>query len=278
MVRRRKRYGRDLGQRCAMTPDIESLYLKPSAKAGMPVSLTAVSLWNVADYMRLRTGGDDPVLEELVRTHTLDGTRVLDLGCGPGHAAAALAERHGAVVTGLDASSEMLAAAREVAPTVTLVQGAAEDMPFEDGSFDIVLSNFVVHLLDRPAAFAEVHRVLRKGGIYWIKTQDPATIRNYWAAPLFPSVIGIETERFPSESRLRDELVAASLRDVHVERRELEQVFSRDEALEKLASGAYSTLRLLPAIELADGIRRAPHVLSDPVRYRLVFLMVEARR
>jgi ubiquinone/menaquinone biosynthesis C-methylase UbiE len=237
-----------------------------------------MSLWNVADYMRLRTGGDDPMLEEFAGRHTLSGARVLDLGCGPGRAAAALAERHGAVVTGLDTSSEMLATAREVAPTVKLVQAAAEDLPFEDGSFDIVLSNFVVHLLDRPAAFAEVHRVLGKGGIYWIKTQDPETIRNYWAAPLFPSVVAIETARFPSESRLREELVATGFRDVHVDRRELEQVFSRDEALEKLASGAYSTLQLLPPAELADGIRRAPHALSDPVRYRLVYLMVEARR
>jgi ubiquinone/menaquinone biosynthesis C-methylase UbiE len=261
-----------------MTPGIESLDFSFPPKPAWPISLTAMSLWNVADYMRWRTGGDDPVLEELARRHTLDGARVLDLGCGPGHAAAALAERHGAVVTGLDASSEMLAAAREVAPTVTLVQGAAEDMPLEDGSFDIVVSNFVVHLFDRAAAFAEVHRVLGKGGIYWIKTQDPETIRNYWAAPLFPSVVGIETARFPSESRLRDELVAAGFRDVHVERRGLERVFSRDEAIEKLASGAYSTLQLLPPAELADGIRRAPHVLSDPVRYRLVYLMVEARR
>jgi ubiquinone/menaquinone biosynthesis C-methylase UbiE len=237
-----------------------------------------MSLWNVADYVRLRTGGDDPVLEELAGRHKLDGARVLDLGCGPGRAAAALAGRYGAVVTGLDASSEMLAAAREVAPTVTLVQGAAEDLPFEEGSFDIVLSNFVVHLLDRPAAFAEVYRVLGAGGVYWIKTQDPETIRNYWAAPLFPSLVDIETARFPNESRLRDELVATGFRGVHVERRGLQRVFSRDEAVEKLASGAYSTFQLLPPAELADGIGRAPHVLSDPVRYRLVFLIVEARR
>jgi ubiquinone/menaquinone biosynthesis C-methylase UbiE len=237
-----------------------------------------MSLWNVADYVRLRTGGDDPLLEELARRHKLDGARVLDVGCGPGRAAAALAERHGAVVTGLDASSEMLAAARELAPNVTLVQGAAEDLPFEDGSFDIVLANFVVHLLERPAAFAEVHRVLAKGGIHWIKTLDPETIRNYWAARLFPSLVGIETARFPNENRLRAELVAIGFRAVRVEQRVLEQLFGRDEALEKLSSGAYSTFQLLPPGELAAGIRRAPHVLSDPVRYRLGFLMVEARR
>jgi ubiquinone/menaquinone biosynthesis C-methylase UbiE len=237
-----------------------------------------VSLWNVADYLRLRTGGDDPVLEELARRHELGGARVLDLGCGPGRAAAALAERYGAVVTGLDASPEMLAAAREVAPSVTFVQGFAEDLPFADRSFDVVLSNFVVHLLDRVAAFAEVYRVLRTGGIYWVKTEDPETIRNYWASPLFPSLVGIETARFPGESRLRDELVAAGFRDLQIERQYLERVFSRDEAIEKLVSGAYSTLRLLPPDELAEGIRRAPELLSDPVRYELVFLIAEAER
>src|SRR3712207_956738 len=102
-----------------------------------------MSLWNVTDYLRLRTGGDDPILGELARRHELQGAHLLDLGCGPGRAAAALADRYGAVVTGLDPSPEMLAAAREVAPSVTLVEGVAEDLPFADRSFDVVLSNFV---------------------------------------------------------------------------------------------------------------------------------------
>jgi len=237
-----------------------------------------VTLWNVADYLRLRTGGDDPVLEELARRHALAGADVLDLGCGPGRAAAALADRYGAAVTGLDASPEMLAAARELAPSVTFVEGIAEDLPFAEGSFDLVLSNFVVHLLDRRTAFSEVYRVLRSGGMYWVKTQDPETIRDYWAAPLFPSLVSNETARFPDERALRDELAAAGFRAVQIERRSIEQVFSREEALEKLTSGAYSTLRLLPADELAEGIRRAPELLSDPVRYELVFLIVEAER
>jgi hypothetical protein len=63
-----------------------------------------------------------------------------------------------------------------------------------------------------------------------------------------------------------------------VELGSLERVFSRDEAIEKLRSGAYSTLRLLPPAELAQGIRRAPHLLSDPVRSELVLLIVDARR
>ena len=237
-----------------------------------------MGLWNVADYLRLRTGGDDPVLEEFARRHHLAGARVLDLGCGPGRAAAALAERHGAVVTGFDASQEMLAAARKLAPSITFVHGFAEELPFADRSFDFVLSNFVVHLLERPATFVEVRRVLRPRGLYWIKTQDPDALPDYWAAPLFPSLVELETARFPGESRLRSELATAGFRNTRVERRDLEQEFSRDEAIAKISSGAYSTMRLLPPQELAEGIRRAPQLLPDPVRYQLVFLIVEAER
>lgn len=240
--------------------------------------LLVMSLWNVSDYLRLRTGGDDPVLDELAQRRRLAGARVLDVGCGPGRAAAALSERYAAAVTGLDASPEMLAAAREIAPSVTFVEGVAEALPFDDLSFDVVVSSFVVHLLDRTAAFPEIRRVLREDGVYWIKTEDPATIRDYWAAPLFPFLVQIETARFPDEQLLRSELLASGFRHVQTERRRLQRIFSRDEALDKLRSGAYSTLRLLPDEELADGVRKAPKLLSDPVRYELVYLVVEATR
>jgi ubiquinone/menaquinone biosynthesis C-methylase UbiE len=228
-----------------------------------------MSLWDVADYTRLRTGGDDPVLERFATLHSVAGARVLDLGCGPGRASAALADRHDAVVTGLDTSPEMLAAAQEIVPpSVELVEGRAEALPFADASFDFVLSNFVIHLLDRPLAFPEVRRVLAPGGAYWIKTQDPATLDDHWAAPLFPSLAAIERARFPGEAQLGKELATAGFTTVRFDRHTLERVFSREHAIQQLESGAYSTTRVLPPDELAEGIRRAPELLPDPVRSR----------
>jgi len=236
-----------------------------------------MSLWNVDDYVRLRTGGDDPSLELFAGRFLRPGTRVLEVGCGPGRASAALASRHGAVVTGLDASPEMLAAAREFVPEgVDLVEARAEALPFPDDSFDVVLAQFVVHLLDRPRAFAELRRVLRPDGVLWIKTSDPDRLDDHWLARPFPSAITIERSRFPDEAQLRRELEPAGF-EVEFERHEVGRRFSKAEALERLRARAYSTVALLDEQELADGLARAEEILEDPVEYDLTLLFAVAR-
>jgi ubiquinone/menaquinone biosynthesis C-methylase UbiE len=237
-----------------------------------------VSLWNVDDYVRLRTGGDDPQLDAFAERNALSGKRVLDLGCGPGRASAALANRHGAHVTAVDAAAEMLAAARaHVPPGVDVVEASAEALPFANASFDAVLASFVVHLIDRGAAFSEVRRVLADDGVFCIKTSDPSTFADYWTVTLFPSWVQIESARFPAAPVLRSELEAAGFESIHVERIHIDRQFSRKEGLDTLTSGALSTVRLLPPGELAEGISRAPEQLTDPVRYTLSLLLVEAR-
>ena len=66
-----------------------------------------------ARYDELRAGPSEEAIEILVREGDLRGRSVLDVGCGTGRVAAALAERYGATVSGLDPSPEMLDIARE---------------------------------------------------------------------------------------------------------------------------------------------------------------------
>lgn len=129
--------------------------------------------------------------------------RVLDLGCGAGHVSFHVAPRARQVVA-YDLSSEMLdvvarAAAERGLDNIVTKQGVAERLPFEDESFDYVLSRYSAHhWRDFEAGLGEVTRVLKPGGIagfvdavspalplldtYLQATElirDPSHVRNY---------------------------------------------------------------------------------------------------
>ena len=94
------------------------------------------------------------------------GSTVLDIGSGPGHVAGALAEA-GAAVTGIDFSARMVEVAHRHYPQATFLEADAEQLPFDDASFEAVVSNFVIHHLARPdVVFREVYRVLEPGGSF----------------------------------------------------------------------------------------------------------------
>jgi SAM-dependent methyltransferase len=100
------------------------------------------------------------------------GMRVLDLATGPGYAAAKATERHASVV-GVDIVPAMVELARQRHPDIDFRPADAEALPFEDGSFDAVISNFVVPHLGRPErAVKELVRVLGEGGTLALTTWD----------------------------------------------------------------------------------------------------------
>lgn len=214
------------------------------------------------------------MFDALVAAGDLRGRRVLELGCGTGRLAAALAERAVARVWAVEPSAEMAAAAR--AAGVTVKEAGAERLPFKDAWFERVVARMVVHLLDRPRAFAEARRVLVPGGRLAVASMDPEWFAEHWLDPWFPSVTRIDVERFPSTERLETELAEAGF-DPQVDRLVQEVSMSREEALAKMRGRAFSTFELIPEDEYREGLARAEADVPQRLEYRRVWLIASGR-
>ncbi len=95
------------------------------------------------------------------------GQRVLDIACGTGILAREAISRVGnnGHVAGLDPNPGMLAVARQLAPSIAWKEGVAEALPYDDNTFDVVVSQFgLMFFKDRRAALREMLRVLVPGG------------------------------------------------------------------------------------------------------------------
>jgi SAM-dependent methyltransferase len=216
------------------------------------------------------------VFEALVEQGDLAGRRVLDVGCGTGVLAAALAER-GSRVWGVDASEEMLAqAAARAGLAVAFKQGVAEDLPFKDRWFERLVFRLVVHAVDRQRAFAEARRVLAADGRVVIATFDPAHFDHYWLNELFPKVKEIDRERFPGEHQLAEELSAAGFASSRVTRISQIGRLTRDEAMERIQGRFISTLALLDDDTYDAGLSRAERELPDLIESPLEWLVIAA--
>ena len=112
---------------------------------------------------------------DFARVHVLDAVmlpralnprprRALDVGCGEGRFCRLLAQE-GVETTGLDPTAPLIAHARQLHPAGTYVEGVAEELPFSDASFDLVVSYLsLIDIPDAGAAIAEMARVLEPGG------------------------------------------------------------------------------------------------------------------
>ena len=131
---------------------------------------------------------------------------MLDIGCGTGRFLAQLAEI--AKAWGVDASPEMLEVARTRAGGAGLKLGSAEELPFKDGWFERATMWLVAHLVDRPRAFAEAHRVLSPDGRFAVATFDPSYFDEFWLNELFPSMEAVDRDRFPTAPSSRPSCAA----------------------------------------------------------------------
>lgn len=141
--------------------------------------------------------------------------RGLDVGCGTGVLAERLAGR-GYEMTGVDPSEGMLEVLAERAPSVRAVRASGDDLPFDDGSFDLVLTVAALHHIAEPAAvratLGEMVRVARPGGRILVWDHNP---RNpYWKRLMARVPQDDGSERLIPEAEVLDGLTAAGAEPV----------------------------------------------------------------
>jgi len=135
-----------------------------------------------------------------------EGKTVLEVGCGSGMGLAYLVKRAAHVVGG-DPTLELVEEARQHVPSAELLHLSAEELPFRDASFDVVLMlEMIYYVADQERAIAEARRVLRPGGKLFI------CLPNRDRPDFNPSPF---STRYPSARELSD-LVARHYFDVQL--------------------------------------------------------------
>ncbi len=150
------------------------------------------------------------------------GQRVLDVGCGPGALTAELVTRLGsAAVSAVDPSDSFVAAAQDRHPEVDVRRAAAEQLPFEAGTFDVALAQLVVHFMADPLrGLSEMGRVTRPDGLVaacvWDHQRGTGPLGPFWDAvhQLDPDVNDESTLAGAREGHLGELFRGAGLRAV----------------------------------------------------------------
>lgn len=206
----------------------------------------------------------------------LTGRRVLEVGSGTGRFLAALGGR--ARAWGVDPAPEMLEVARGRAHAAGLKLGTAEELPFKDGWFERAAMWLVVHLLDRPRAFVELHRVLAPDGRLAIATFDPSYFSAFWLNDYFPSMEEADRARFPTAEELEAELPAAGFDAPRLVRLSQTGRLERAEALNRIRGKHIGTFDLITEEEYAAGLERAERELPEHLDYAVEWLVAVAVR
>lgn len=210
-------------------------------------------------------------------------SRILDLGCGTGHIASALAERSGAgSVVGLDLAEGMLRFARRERPgAVDWLCADAEALPLADRSVDLIYSSLSIQWCEHLATlFGELHRALAPEGQLVFSTLGPETLRELKAA--WQTVDGyVHVNRFQSREAIGAALEEAGFTDLewHRENRVLRYRDLGELTRELKALGAHNVNRGQPAgltgrrkiLALKEAYERFRHEGLLPASYEVYY-------
>ncbi|MFB5191227.1 class I SAM-dependent methyltransferase [Alicyclobacillus fastidiosus] len=183
-----------------------------------------------------------------------DAGEILDLGCGNGATACALAKRWPCQVTALDIRSKMLEntrrRARREGVTIRTVRGSAEALPFPDHQFDLVVCESVLVFVRLPRALSEISRVLKPSGQVVdveMMTLRPVTpewrdgVRQIYGVEQVPDLAGWRT------AFKRAGFACEVLRSGPIERLDMSDNQRDDEAVDRYALSDPQVLQLIEA-------------------------------
>jgi ubiquinone/menaquinone biosynthesis C-methylase UbiE len=145
------------------------LILRGLRDSGKDIENLAVGDLAPVDEFHIR--GRESTVELAQKAGLERGLRVLDVGCGIGGSARYLNTEWGVTVSGIDLTDEFVSVGRELnqmvglSDVIDLHVASALDLPFEDGSFDVVWTEHVqMNIEDKAGFYGELARVLRPGG------------------------------------------------------------------------------------------------------------------
>jgi trans-aconitate 2-methyltransferase len=141
--------------------------------SSLPEHAMAQDKWSSKQYLMFENERTRPVRDLLAAVPMAEARQVVDLGCGPGHSTEVLAQRFPAAkVSGLDSSSDMIAAARKRMPHVHFEVADIRTWPAE-GPFDVILSNAVFQWVPgHETLFPALIAKLAEGGSLAIQMPD----------------------------------------------------------------------------------------------------------
>ena len=207
----------------------------------------------------------DPLIARLLEVGGTAPLSALDLACGTGNYLRVQLETYGARVRwrGLDASEAMLSRARSKLADVELAVGRAESLPYEDASFDYIVTSYAFHHFeDKPRALDEIRRVSRPGAWFRMYNVDPSRMPGWWVYRFFPEAWVEDQKRFWSPELLCHELATRGYEDAsaHIEvtiaPRPLAEIQADAERRE------ISQLAILTDAQYERGLARVRHALE----------------
>jgi len=183
--------------------------------------------------------------------------RALDIACGKGRISRLVLQNKNLDLESIDLSPEMLDIAEKRNPGLKTHCGDAEQLPFEQGSYDLVTClDALVHFPDFRRSIAEAYRVTKKGGIYITSTSNPYDI-NYLSR-IISKVVRKISGREKTFTKGKDIFQYLTEEEV---KKELEDAgFSIEEV---------NRIGVLPPIEFDIGGRKSFYLLTPTMSKRL---------